>query len=195
MKHPLIFWKTVLICLMLAGKTGTYADNYQPSYSTAGFYSLSNTGRTIYSMNPAWRFHKGNIKGAEQSGFNDKSWDVVSLPDGIEYLPTEASGCINYQGEVWYRKHFTPEQSWKGKQQFLHFEAIMGKSKIWVNGKLLKEHFGGFLPVIVDVTPYLNYGEDNVIAARCTRLCLLWRYLPGLLDDSPQSCIHHRSQL
>ena len=50
MKHPLIFWKTVLICLMLAGKTGTYADNYQPSYSTAGFYSLSNTGRTIYSM-------------------------------------------------------------------------------------------------------------------------------------------------
>lgn len=53
MKHPLIFWKTVLICLMLAGKTGTYADNYQPSYSTAGFYSLSNTGRTIYSMNPA----------------------------------------------------------------------------------------------------------------------------------------------
>lgn len=91
MKHPLIFWKTVLICLMLAGKTGTYADNYQPSYSKAGFYSLSNTGRTVYSMNPAWRFHKGNIKGAEQSGFNDKSWDVVSLPDGIEYLPTEAS--------------------------------------------------------------------------------------------------------
>jgi len=26
-----------------------------------------------------------------------------------EYLPTEASGCINYQGEVWYRKHFTPD--------------------------------------------------------------------------------------
>ena len=94
MKHPLIFWKTVLICLMLAGKTGTYADNYQPSYSTAGFYSLSNTGRTVYSMNPAWRFHKGNIKGAEQSGFNDKSWDVVSLPDGIEYLPTEASTLL-----------------------------------------------------------------------------------------------------
>ena len=50
-----------------------------------------------------------------------------------------------------------------GKQQFLHFEAIMGKSKIWVNGKLLKEHFGGFLPVIVDVTSSLKYGEDNVI--------------------------------
>ena len=39
----------------------------------------------------------------------------------------------------------------------------MGKSKIWVNGKLLKEHFGGFLPVIVDVSSALNFGEDNVV--------------------------------
>ena len=38
------------------------------------------------------------------SPFDDKTWQVVSLPNGIEYLPTEASGCINYQGEVWYRK-------------------------------------------------------------------------------------------
>ena len=50
------------------------------------------------------------------------------------------------------------------KSFFLHFEAIMGKSKVWVNGKLLKEHFGGFLPVIVDVTSALKYGEDNIIA-------------------------------
>ena len=57
-------------------------------------------------MNPAWRFHKGAVEGAETKEFNDKDWTVVSLPDGIGYLPTEASGCINYQGEVWYRKHF-----------------------------------------------------------------------------------------
>ena len=89
---------------------------------------------------------------------------MVSLPDGIETVPTEASGCINYQGEVWYRKHFTPEEEWKGKRQFLHFEAIMGKSKVWINGKLVNEHFGGFLPVISDVTDYLEYGKDNIIA-------------------------------
>ena len=114
-------------------------------------------------MNPAWRFYKGKIEGAEQKNFDDKKWDIVSLPNGIEYLPVEASGCINYQGEIWYRKHFTPDEAWKNKQLFLHFEAIMGKSKIWVNGKLLKEHFGGFLPVIVDVSSALNFGEDNVV--------------------------------
>ena len=104
------------------------------------------------------------MEGAETKEFNDKDWTVVSLPDGIEYLPTEASGCINYQGEVWYRKHFMPDAALKGKKLFLHFEAIMGKSKVFVNGKLLTEHFGGYLPVIVDVTDVLDWNGDNVIA-------------------------------
>ncbi len=136
----------------------------QPECSTAGFFRLDNSGREVYSMNPAWRFHKGAVEGAETKEFNDKDWTVVSLPDGIEYLPTEASGCINYQGEVWYRKHFTPDAVLKGKKLFLHFEAIMGKSKVFVNGKLLTEHFGGYLPVIADVTDVLDWNGDNVIA-------------------------------
>lgn len=136
----------------------------QPEFSTAGFFRLDNSGREVYSMNPAWRFHKGAMEGAETKEFNDKDWTVVSLPDGIEYLPTEASGCINYQGKVWYRKHFTPDAALKGKKLFLHFEAIMGKSKVFVNGKLLTEHFGGYLPVIADVTDVLDWNGDNVIA-------------------------------
>lgn len=106
---------------------------HQPEFSTAGFYELAGTGRSVYNMNPAWRLYKGGQVGAERPDFDDSSWTLVSLPNGIEYLPTEASGCVNYQGEVWYRKHFKPEESWQGKKQFLHFEAIMGKSKVWIN--------------------------------------------------------------
>ena len=139
------------------------AEHHEPQFSTAGFYALPNTGRTVFNMNPAWRFYKGKTNGAEQPQCNDSNWELVALPHGIETLPTEASGCTNYQGEIWYRKHFTPEDSWKGKRMFLHFEAIMGKSKIWVNGKLLAEHLGGYLPVIVDVSSALEFGKDNVI--------------------------------
>lgn len=152
----------ITCCLIIFLTQQSFAS--QPEYSTAGFFELPNTGRTVYSMNPAWRMYKGHLEGAEQPDFNDKEWDLVSLPDGIEYVPSEASGCVNYQGEVWYRKHFTPEETWKGKQLFLHFEAIMGKAKVWINGTLVNEHYGGFLPVIANVTEYLNYKEDNVIA-------------------------------
>ena len=153
----------ILIALFLIPSCAVQAS-HQPEFSTAGYFQLPNSGREVFSMNPAWRFYKGAVTGAEAANFNDAEWTVVSLPNGIEYLPTEASGCINYQGEVWYRKHFTPADALKGKKLFLHFEAIMGKSKVFVNGKLLTEHFGGYLPVVVDVSDALNWGEDNVIA-------------------------------
>ena len=66
MKSTSTWWKILLSGLLLAGTLVANADTYQPSYSTAGFYQLSNTGRTVYNMNPAWRFYKGNIEGAEQ---------------------------------------------------------------------------------------------------------------------------------
>lgn len=138
-----------------------------PRFSTAGFYELPNTGREAYSMNLAWRFYKGNVEGTPfATEFDDSGWQVVSIPHGLEYLPVEASGCANYQGIAWYRKRFTPDEHLKGKQLFLHFEAIMGKSKVYVNGKLMKKYYGGYLPVIVDVTDILKWGEENVIAVK-----------------------------
>lgn len=136
------------------------------SFSTAGFYALPGTGRTAYNMNPGWRFHKGAVSGAERPDFDDSAWTSVALPNGIELLPTEASGGLNYQGEVWYRKRFAADRAWEGKQVFLHFEAIMGRSEVWINGVRVAAHTGGYLPVIADLTPYLKPGEENVVAVR-----------------------------
>ena len=139
---------------------------FQPKFSTAGFNALEGTGRKVYSMNAAWRFIKTDITNAESIGFDDGKWEVVSLPHGLEYLPMEASGSINYQGVVWYRKHFTPDNALQGKKIFLHFEAIMGKCKVWVNGTLVNENFGGYLPVVSDVSKLLKWNQDNVIAVK-----------------------------
>ena len=70
---------------------------------------------------------RGDVKDAYRADFDDSSWDVVSLPHGIEYLPTEASGCINYQGIVWYRKHFAPDAAWKGKKLAVY---VVGASPV-----------------------------------------------------------------
>lgn len=118
-------------------------------------------------MNMAWRFLKGDSEAQVwNKDFDDSAWEVVSLPHGIEYLPVEASGCANYQGIVWYRKHFTPSNELKGKRLFLHFEAIMGKSEVYLNGKLIKKHYGGYLPVITDITDRIEWDSENVIAVK-----------------------------
>ena len=153
----------ILIFTLLAPIFNASA-NYQPKFSTAGFYAIEESGREVFSMNPAWRFHKGEVANGEGVQLDDSTWSVVSLPHGIEYLPTEASGCINYQGVVWYRKHFAVDRALKGRKLFLHFEAIMGKSRIYVNGKLLTEHLGGYLPVVTDITDVVNWEGENIVA-------------------------------
>ena len=153
----------ILICALFAPILSASAS-YQPKFSTAGFYAIEESGREVFSMNPAWRFHKGEVANGESVKLDDSAWSVVSLPHGIEYLPTEASGCINYQGVVWYRKHFNVEKALKGKKLFLHFEAIMGKSRVYINGKQLSEHLGGYLPVVVDITDAVNWDGENIVA-------------------------------
>ena len=108
MKKIIVTFFVCLLCIPLWAA-------HQPEFSTAGFFRMDNSGREVFSMNPAWRFYKGAADRAEAKDFDDKDWTVVSLPHGIEYLPTEASGCINYQGEAWNRKHFTPDAAVKGK--------------------------------------------------------------------------------
>jgi beta-galactosidase len=137
---------------------------FSTEYSTAGFFQVQGSGRAVYNFNVGWRFHKGDFKGAESINFNDKSWEVVSTPHGLEILPREASGSVNYQGPAWYRKHFKLGKEFESKKVSLYFEAIMGKSKIWVNGVMVLEHFGGYLPLNIDITKYANLNGDNVVA-------------------------------
>ncbi len=48
----------------------------------------------------------------------------------------------------------------------LYFEAVMGKTTVWVNGKQVAEHFGGYLPFAADITDVVNTGGENVVAVR-----------------------------
>ena len=133
--------------------------------SVAGLFPLDNSGRLVWNFNAGWRFHLGDVVGAEKADFNDKSWEVVSTPHTVQLMPAEASGCRNYQGIAWYRKHFCLPRECAGRDVTLHFEAIMGKQTIYVNGQKVKEHEGGYLPMTVSLSALgLSAGDDCVVA-------------------------------
>ena len=140
----------------------------QMETSVAGFIPLSGSGRIVYNFNPGWRFHRGDIKGAEAVRFDDTSWQVVSVPHTVELMPAEASGCRNYQGVAWYRKHFVIPQDMKGKEVSLHFEGAMGKQVIYLNGKRVQEHLGGYLPFTVQLTEQGVQPGDSCLLAVMT---------------------------
>ena len=133
--------------------------------SVAGLFPLENSGRQIWSFNPEWRFHLGDVKDAEKADFNDTEWEVVSTPHSVKLMPAEASGCRNYQGIAWYRKSFVLPKNTGNQNVELHFEAIMGKQRIYIDGRLVKEHEGGYLPITVNLTQLgIRPGEKHIIA-------------------------------
>ena len=133
--------------------------------SVAGLFPLANSGRLVWNFNAGWRFYLGDVDGAEAKDFNDKEWEIVSTPHTVQLMPAEASGCRNYQGIVWYRKHFVLPKECAGRDVTLHFEAIMGKQTIYVNGQKVKEHEGGYLPITISLSTLgLSAGDDCVVA-------------------------------
>lgn len=132
--------------------------------SVAGLFPLENSGRLVWNFNAGWRFHLGDVAGAEVKDYNDKSWEVVSTPHTVQLMPAEASGCRNYQGVAWYRKHFKLPKECAGRDVTLHFEAIMGKQTIYMNGQKVKEHEGGYLPITITLPT--TVGDDMVVAIK-----------------------------
>ncbi|MDE6122174.1 MAG: FxLYD domain-containing protein, partial [Duncaniella dubosii] len=133
--------------------------------SVAGFFPIEDSGRQVYDFNNGWRYHLGDVTDGQAVGLDDSKWEVVSTPHTVELLPAEGSGCRNYQGVAWYRKHFVMPSDTKGKDVSLHFEAVMGKQKFFVNGKEVKANFGGYLPITISLSEAgVQPGDSCVVA-------------------------------
>jgi len=92
---------------------------------------------------------------------------VVSTPHTVQLMPAEASGCRNYQGIAWYRKHFTMPRETADREVTLHFEAVMGKQTLYVNGQKVMDHEGGYLPITLDLTALgCSAGDDVIVAVK-----------------------------
>ena len=177
----LLFLLSLFISLTAAG-----AD----AYSVAGLFPLQGSGRVIYNFNQGWRFHLGDAQGAEAVSYDDSRWSVVCAPHTARLEPADASGGRNYQGIVWYRKHFTVPADMKGKDVTVHFEAIMGKQDIFVNGKKVKSHLGGYLPITINLSELgVKAGDKCLIAVKADNSDDK-TYPPGKKQAALDFCYH-----
>ena len=160
------------------------------AYSVAGMYPLQGSGRIIYNFNQGWRFHLGDAAGAEATTFDDSKWQVVCAPHSVRLEPSEGSGGRNYQGVAWYRKHFTVPADMQDKNITVHFEAIMGKQDIFVNGKKVKSHLGGYLPITINLSECgVKAGDKCLIAVKADNSDDK-TYPPGKKQAALDFCYH-----
>lgn len=102
---------------------------------------------------------------ARESAFLQQGgWEKVDLPHTAF---TEPLTVIRpWQGICYYRRTLRAPEAWKEKNVWLEFKGAMHLADVWVNGRHLLQHAGGYLPFVADLGDALRYGSDNEILVR-----------------------------
>lgn len=144
------------------------------------------------SFDEEWLFHRGDIPEGEKSDLDDSQWCQVNLPHdwSIENIPgtnspfiadavTEVSGGFTVGGTGWYRKHFHVDEAEKGKCIAVAFDGIYMNADIWVNDNHVANHVYGYTAFELDITDYVRFGAENLIAVRVKNEGLNCRWYTG----------------
>jgi beta-galactosidase len=116
--------------------------------------------------------------GPAARNFDDRAWRILELPhDWVVELPFDPKAGHSHGYKTvgrnfpevsvgWYRKTFTIPESDLGKRISIEFDGVHRNSIVWVNGFYLGEEHSGYYNFLYDITDYLNYGGENVVAVR-----------------------------
>lgn len=157
--------------------------------------------RSVTNLEKGWRFAQGDFPGAELPEFDDRKWQIISIPhDWAIYGPfnrdhdlqqvaitqnfekapslkTGRTGGLPYVGIGWYRTEFKTSSR---KRTTLVFDGAMSEAHVYVNGKEACFWPYGYNSFHCDVTSLLNkMGETNTLAVRLENRPQSSRWYPG----------------
>ena len=156
---------------------------------------IKEKSENFMSLNGLWKFFW--VKDADarptdfwKTDFNDKGWDKLQVPAVWELNGYGDPIYVNV-GYAWrnqyknqpplvpveenhvgsYRREITVPADWKGKDIIAHFGAVSSNMYLWVNGKFVGYSEDSKLEAEFDLTPYLKFGQKNLIAFQVFRWC------------------------
>jgi beta-glucuronidase len=134
--------------------------------SVSIFFSLTavSAEQTI-PLTGQWQFTLDKeTQGEQESWFLPKhdraNWRKVTVP----HTWNTELGNERYYGTAWYSIEINPKQNWQQGHNFLEFDALYRDAKIWLNGKLIKQHKNsGWTPFSIPVDDTLLFGQKNTL--------------------------------
>jgi hypothetical protein len=146
-----------------------------------------------------WKFIKADpYPDAKKPEYDDTSWTDVGIPhcfnDSDTFVNVSRGNKGLFQGTVWYRKHFTLNNAYKGRKIFVEFQGVNIACAVYINGTLVPHgseveqpgevtHVYGFTPFVIDVTDLVKFGgAANVMAVRVSNKSERWYVSPGFGD-------------
>jgi beta-galactosidase len=152
--------------------------------------------RTRESFNQDWRFERfgrmadGSTRPEPGGGgwsitVDDATWRMLNVPHdwAIEgpfrdELPND-TGKLPWKGIGWYRKHFTVPAADQGKRIFVDFDGAMANARVWLNGEYVGTWPYGYNAFRLELTPFVKFGAENVLAVQLDTMRWGSRWYPG----------------
>ena len=120
---------------------------------------------------------EGEIKPYLVNEFSDKD-NAIPEMQSVNNMHTTAGSFVKDVG--WYRKHFYVPQEDLGRKIYFIFDGIYRDSSIFINNFFVEKHLSGYTQVVCDITDFVSYGAENVIAVRAdARQAEGWFYEGG----------------
>ena len=114
-----------------------------------------------------WKFHLDERSVGENEGWIDgiPGEEMIPVPASFQDFYTEKD-IREYTGDFWYETDFFVPGEWEGREILLRFGAATHRASVYVNGILITEHEGGFLPFSAKVTTVVRYDSYNKVVVK-----------------------------
>ena len=120
--------------------------------------------RTVVDLSGVW-----NVNFDFKNEGLKKSWSKrvpkdreVAVPSSYNDLYTDLE-THNHMGAVWYSRDFIVPAGWKGKAVHLRFGSASFRARVWVNGREMGYHEGGYTPFEFNISDAVRYGGRNLL--------------------------------
>jgi beta-galactosidase len=122
--------------------------------------------RHAVDLDDGWRFLRADAAGAEAPDFDDGAWSRVRLPHTWNAQDGQDGGGDYYRGVGWYRRAVTIPKAEVGRRLYVEFDGADLVTTLFVNGREIGRHAGGYARFRFDVTAAVTPGAASVLAVR-----------------------------
>lgn len=121
--------------------------------------------KRIY-FNDNWHFTEEFTEDLCKENCNEDNLQLVRLPHANVTTPFNYFDEKSYEMICGYRKSFMAEASWKDKVVLLTFEGVAHEAQVYINGEMVAYHKGGYTAFTIDISPYLKFNKENILAVK-----------------------------